>query len=117
MYYVENLYQIIGSQNFKGWGRKKTGRFAQWCQQKFGGSLTLYEDGFIRSIGLGVEGAPSFSLVEDDVGIYYDATVPSKLENILNTYDFKADEPLMRTAKEAIVQQCTVGTPGIFVHR
>ncbi len=102
IYYVNNILQIFSNKNFKGWGRKKTGRFAQWCHEKFGGSLILYEDGFIRSIGLSVDGSPSFSLVEDDVGIYYDVTTPSKLENLLNTYDFKSDVQLMEDAKKAI---------------
>lgn len=83
-----------------GWGRKRTGRFASWCHSRFGGTLTLLEDGFIRSIGLGVDGSPSFSIVEDDVGIYYDATAPSKLENILNTHEFEPE--LIKRAKEAM---------------
>jgi len=41
-------------------------------------------------------------LVEDNVGIYYDATTPSKLENILNSYDFSADKELMADAKRAM---------------
>jgi capsular polysaccharide export protein len=70
--------------------------------KKYDTSFVLLEDGFIRSLGLGVDGSASFSLVEDDVGIYYDATTPSKLENILNTYDFASDDTLMATAKEAM---------------
>ena len=101
-YYLHNIQQIFKSKKFQGWGRKKTGCFAVWCSQKFGGTFTLYEDGFIRSIDLGVEGSPSFSIVEDDVGLYYDATTPSKLENILNTYDFASDVKLMIDAKKAI---------------
>ncbi|MBD3843716.1 MAG: capsule polysaccharide transporter, partial [Campylobacterales bacterium] len=77
LYYLNNLIQMFSSKNFKGWGRKKTGRFATWCHERFGGTLTLEEDGFIRSLSLGVDGSPSFSLVEDDIGIYYDATAPS----------------------------------------
>ena len=53
-------------------------------------------------MGLGVKGSPSFSIVEDDIGIYYDATAPSRLEKILQTYDFHSDEALLRMAKEAI---------------
>jgi len=100
--YLYNIVQIFSQKNFRGWGRKKTGRFALWCHKTFGGNLTLLEDGFIRSIGLGVEGSPSFSLVADDVGIYYDATAPSKLENLLNRYDFANDIQLMQDAKRAI---------------
>ena len=100
--YIYNLFQIFQNKNFQGWGRKKTGRFAQWCHKKFDGSLILKEDGFIRSLGLGVEGSPSFSVVFDDVGIYYDATAPSRLENLLNSYDFQNDTKLMSDALRAM---------------
>ncbi|QOP41430.1 capsular polysaccharide biosynthesis protein [Sulfurimonas marina] len=102
MYYLTNIRSLLTTKNFKGWGRKKTGRFAVWCHKIFGGTLNLQEDGFIRSLGLGVDGSPSFSLVEDDVGIYYDATVPSRLENILNSYDFSSDLLLLKDARKAI---------------
>ncbi len=38
------------------------------------------EDGFLRSRGLGAELVPPLSLVTDDLGIYYDPTRPSRLE-------------------------------------
>lgn len=38
------------------------------------------EDGFLRSRGLGAELVPPLSLVCDDLGIYYDPTLPSRLE-------------------------------------
>jgi capsule polysaccharide export protein KpsC/LpsZ len=87
---------------FYGWGRKRSGQKAVELAQKFGTSYVLLEDGFIRSLGLGVDGSPSFSIVEDDVGIYYDATASSKLENILNIHDFSADDALMETACKAM---------------
>lgn len=102
-YYINNFLQLFHKRKFAGWGRKKTGRLALWCHAKFGGSVRLYEDGFIRSIGLGVDGSPAFSIVEDDKGIYYDATMPSRLENILNSYDFAADNELLATAREAMM--------------
>ncbi len=102
LFYYNNVISLFTNRSFKGWGRKRTGQFALWCYKNFGGDLTLVEDGFIRSIGLGVDGAPSFSTVEDDIGIYYDATQPSRLENILNTYNFSTDVNLMQTAKEAM---------------
>lgn len=102
-YYLYNVLTLITRERkFRGWGRKRTGRFAQWMHQQFGGTVTLLEDGFIRSKGLGVDGSPSFSFVEDDVGIYYDATVPSRLENILNNCDFINDTQLMEASKYAI---------------
>ena len=100
IFYVKSTVSIFTNQNFKGWGRKKTGRFSLRCNKVFGGKLTLLEDGFIRSINLG--GSESFSIVEDDIGIYYDATVPSKLENLLNTYDFKSNSDLLKKSTFAI---------------
>jgi capsular polysaccharide export protein len=98
---IESLKYLFKKAIFVGWGRKKSGllavRFSRLTKNRF----LLLEDGFIRSFGLGVEGSPSFSIVKDDVGVYYDASTQSKLENILNSYDFKSDIELMRRAKEA----------------
>ena len=87
---------------FYGWGRKKSGQKAISLANKYHTSYRLLEDGFIRSLGLGVNDSPTFSIVTDDSGIYYDATQPSKLENILNTYDFNADATLLQTARDAM---------------
>lgn len=73
---------------FYGWGRKPSGQQAVELASKFKGKFKLLEDGFIRSVGLGVEGAKLLSVVEDDFGIYYDATQPSQLEHILTTNEF-----------------------------
>ncbi|EKE4829585.1 capsular polysaccharide biosynthesis protein [Campylobacter jejuni] len=85
---------------FFGWGRKKSGLKAMNLAKKYNTKFILLEDGFIRSLNLGVENSPSFSMVKDDIGIYYDATMPSKLENLLNTYEFKGEE--IKQAKKAI---------------
>jgi capsular polysaccharide export protein len=101
--YYSFIYYFIQKKGiFYGWGKKKSGFKAIQLAQKYKTSFILLEDGFIRSLGLGVEGSPSFSLVEDDVGIYYDATAPSKLENLLNHYDFQSDAELMANASRAI---------------
>ncbi len=89
---------------FIGWGRKRSGILTVKFAKLFRKRYLLLEDGFIRSIGLGVEDYPRFSLVFDDIGIYYDATAPSRLENILNSYDFKNDKELIETSKEAIAK-------------
>ncbi|ECL9631417.1 capsular polysaccharide biosynthesis protein [Campylobacter jejuni] len=85
---------------FLGWGRKKSGLKAINLAKKYKAKFILLEDGFIRSLNLGVENSPSFSMVKDDIGIYYDATAPSKLENLLNTYEFKDEE--IKQAKKVI---------------
>ncbi|CAM4059057.1 capsular polysaccharide biosynthesis protein [Campylobacter armoricus] len=91
---------IIKEDVFVGWGRKKSGLKAIALAKKHNVKFLLLEDGFLRSLNLGVENSPSFSIVKDDVGIYYDASAPSKLENILNTYEFSTEE--LEQAKKAI---------------
>ncbi len=98
---LESLKYIFSKVTFVGWGRKKSGLWARKMAKLTKGEFLLLEDGFIRSFGLGVEGSPSFSIVKDDIGIYYDATVSSKLEHILNSYDFESDSELMCIAKKA----------------
>ncbi|EBD1682414.1 capsular polysaccharide biosynthesis protein [Campylobacter coli] len=97
--YKENL-KINKDDLFFDWGRKKSGLKAMNLAKKYKAKFILLEDGFIRSLNLGVENSPSFSMVKDDIGIYYDATMPSKLENLLNTYEFKGEE--IKQAKKAI---------------
>lgn len=41
------------------------------------------EDGFLRSRGLGADLVAPLSLVTDDLGIYYDPTRPSRLEDLI----------------------------------
>lgn len=43
------------------------------------------EDGFLRSRGLGADLVPPLSLVLDDLGIYYDPTSPSRLEELIRS--------------------------------
>ncbi len=45
--------------------------------------LLRVEDGFLRSRGLGAELVPPLSLVTDDLGIYYDPTRESRLEQLI----------------------------------
>lgn len=52
------------------------------------------EDGFLRSSGLGANLVRPLSLVIDDLGIYYDASQPSRLEHILATRDYDDEERL-----------------------
>lgn len=66
-----------------GWGYRPTSKKAREYAKKHHLPYIALEDGFLRSVGLGVEGYPPFSLVCDDVGIYYDTTQPSLLEKYI----------------------------------
>ncbi|MGR3273411.1 capsular polysaccharide biosynthesis protein [Thalassococcus profundi] len=55
--------------------------------------ITRVEDGFLRSRGLGAELVPPLSLVCDDLGIYYDPTRASRLEQLIAaSVDLPADQ-------------------------
>ena len=66
-----------------GWGRKKSFFKAQALAKKKGLQVLCLEDGFIRSLGLGKDGYPPFSLVVDQTGIYFDALQSSDLEDLI----------------------------------
>lgn len=89
-----------------GWGDKPSAQAAQIYATANRLPLLRAEDGFLRSIGLGVSGEPPLSLVVDDLGIYYDARRPSRLERILagaNEGGDPLDDPaLLARARAAI---------------
>ena len=64
--------------------------------------LIHIEDGFLRSVGLGADLIRPLSWVLDREGIYYDATRPSDLENILASTTF---EPEMLARAESLVRR------------
>ncbi|WP_082729089.1 capsular polysaccharide biosynthesis protein [Burkholderia sp. LA-2-3-30-S1-D2] len=63
------------------WGRKVDDRLAPALPATH--AVIRVEDGFVRSVGLGADLTRPLSWVQDDVGIYYDATRPSRLEMLL----------------------------------
>lgn len=67
-----------------GWGYKPSGRRALDIANRSAlHSACLIEDGFLRSMDLGVNGEAPLSLVVDDIGIYYDTTQSSRLEQLI----------------------------------
>lgn len=66
-----------------GWGLKENTKRARAFAERHDLPYLNLEDGFVRSSGLGVDGAAPLSVVLDAVGIYYDATRPSALEQWL----------------------------------
>lgn len=57
------------------------------------------EDGFLRSRGLGAELVPPMSLVLDDLGIYYDPTRPSRLEQLVTKRSDLRPDQLLRVER------------------
>ncbi len=80
------------------------------------------EDGFIRSNGLGASLLEPLSVVVDDLGIYYDATKPSRLEQILSQIQLcdrqnARARALQQLLLEKRVSKYNVGTQNDFVQQ
>lgn len=69
-----------------GWGHKATVDRTRASAYRRKLPYLALEDGFLRSIELGHD-APPLSIIVDDLGVYYDASHPSRLEQL-------AKEPL-----------------------
>lgn len=90
-----------------GWGRKPKALTASNFAQKNNLPFVTLEDGFIHSMSQGRLGASSWSLVVDDLGIFYDANTPSSLEKLINTTVLSCSQiSRARHCLEAITQNC-----------
>jgi capsular polysaccharide export protein len=65
------------------------------------------EDGFLRSRGLGASLVPPLSLATDDLGIYYDPTHPSRLEEMIASRETLRPDQELRA--ERLVAQILAG--------
>lgn len=73
--------------------RARDGRLLVWAGKEspdftavsaaFAGPVIRMEDGFIRSRGLGSNFVEALSVALDDLGVYYDASHPSRLESLI----------------------------------
>lgn len=88
-----------GLTHIAGWGHKAPGLRAKKLAAEQALPYLALEDGFLRSYGLAVRGAAPWSLVVDDLGIYYDASTPSRLERLI------AEAPPATAEAEALLQR------------
>ena len=64
------------------WGRKPSARSAEWLAAQRALPLWRCEDALVRSLDLGPD-SPPLGLLLDDLGVYYDVTQPSRLEQCI----------------------------------
>lgn len=82
-----------------GWGRKPSALRARRLADEHGVPYLALEDGFLRSIAPGKQQG-TVSMVIDDVGIYYDAGSPSRLEILIGQAE--PDEDLLAQTRRGI---------------
>ena len=85
------------------WGRKPSAFKAMAAAAQANVPILTLEDGFLRSVGLGAD-EPPLSLIVDDVGVYYDASAPSRLELLIGAPLSPADTE-RAVALQALWQQ------------
>lgn len=73
------------------WGAPRRARLERALGSTALGLVTV-EDGFLRSVGLGLKQTVPLSLVFDRTGIYYDTSRPSDLERLLEDLELGTDE-------------------------
>lgn len=97
----EQLDALPQSGGLAIWKARVPEAFLSACERS---SRPLYEveDGFIRSVGLGAECVPPLSIIVDPVGVHYDPSRASGLENLL--IDRKFTPELLARAQ----QLCTL---------
>lgn len=85
---VKRLYPVISQTDditaMLGWGRKKSYRRASRFAHHHDLAMLTLEDGFLRSLTSGKSSRHACSMVIDPVGIYFDAKMPSYLEQLIN---------------------------------
>jgi capsular polysaccharide export protein len=82
------------------WASREDDMLAPACARE-GRPLSRVEDGFLRSRGLGARLVPPLSLVQDDLGIYYDPTHESRLERLI-AEAARMEPPRLRRAERLI---------------
>lgn len=68
---------------FIGWGRKKSYQKASKVAKRQKSTTLSIEDGFLRSLDSGISSRHGLSVVVDDLGIYFDLTRRSRLEELI----------------------------------
>lgn len=88
-----------------GWGTKSNTRPAFTFSIKNDLDYICLEDGFISYLGHPSEDSMRLSLIKDDIGIYYDATRASRLENLLGQFNKNTSTSIFNHGDEARATQ------------
>ncbi len=75
------------------WGRKPVAKRGQAVARWRNVPLISFEDGFLRSVQTGRQGAAGLSLIADDLGIYFDTAHANRLHQLIEqTADLSQEE-------------------------
>jgi len=95
--FVSQRHSFASSDRVAVW-KSRTSRQALARLEKSGAEIVEVEDGFIRSAGLGADCVPPLSIIVDRLGVYFDPSRASELEQLLQRGKFPAD--ILRRARQ-----------------
>ncbi|WP_110689376.1 capsular polysaccharide export protein, LipB/KpsS family [Salinicola endophyticus] len=100
---MKSILQLASVDLFLQWGISpaNTKKRQRQVKNALGRQMAYIEDGFIRSVNIGLKGEPGLSLILDDTTSYYDATQASRMERLLNS-TLELTEPQRQRAEEVI---------------
>lgn len=84
--FVQQQFSCLSKQQpdaFIGWGHKKSYQRASKIATRQNLTTLSIEDGFLRSLDSGIGSRHGLSVVIDDIGIYFDLTQSSHLEQLI----------------------------------
>ncbi|WP_342639141.1 hypothetical protein [Vibrio metschnikovii] len=100
---IKNLKLLAGAEIFVQWGI--TPNLSKQNQRDvalaLGKPVLIVEDGFIRSLDIGLSGEPALSILLDDRTAYYDAKKESKLQSLLSS-EIQLTDSQFERSREAI---------------
>lgn len=101
--WVEQRHPELFSGHFElgVWGNQPGNTLVSFAREK-GIALYRIEDGFLRSLGVGLLHTRPHSLVFDRTGLYYDASRPSDIQALFDTVDLNSDPALAAQAKAGL---------------
>lgn len=102
---VNDLTSLASVNIFLKWGIKDSNnkRRQRELAARLGKPVLIVEDGFIRSLDIGLSGTPGLGIILDDKTAYYDATRASRLEQQLETGP-ELTEAQKRRSAQALAQ-------------
>lgn len=99
--YQIKLGRPSAKDNVAVWGHSPTAHRGEAAAAKTKAGIIRIEDAFLRSLFPGRSGEPALGIVIDKTGIYFDATSPSDLEDLLKNHPFD-DAVLLKRAREGM---------------
>lgn len=99
--FIGRLHRLVPAKGLFIWGMGG-GPQVDELARRHDLDVLRFEDGFVRSVGLGSHHVPPMSLCLDPKGMHYDCNEPNRLDDILAHHDFHGDDDLMSEARDCL---------------